>query len=1181
MSKLVSEADRLLDKGKVPEAIEKLKSALKEDPLNQLVATKLANAFLANDDQDSATKVYTQLANRLSEAGKAQIAIAIYKQALELSPDDIALKVKFATECEAVGKMGDALGQVNLAFQYYIRRKKYYDAANILPLMVRLQPKDEKLKLSWIEIMQLSQADQKLVHLLVALCGPPGIVSTEFSVGGDPLVLTDGMFEALKRLVPYFPRDPKIAYAVAWVAHKRGKNADFYRLLKECLRREPDFSLALLLLARVLAEKQKLNESLFVFKHMKERMPADKSVDMLTLNRLVDGFVEKNGWISFTDGMGVDEIDTEGFLAAVRGEKKAEAAGAAGAGIPSDKPEVPNAAPDLGFLDSVIATAKAEDEKKSPTPKAPGDEKPMPAGEISLEPGGAGSGEFEVEFTSAQATKAQASKPANSNVDRANALKDLDLKLDESTNSVLLTSLIGIDPSAETKDKEAKPTVPANKASSAPPSENVEQTKKGDIRAVPEIAEIEPTKPFDSTSVPSKEKERPKFTFNPFANSENINNSSATSDAAPMATGEKTELFSPLDLLGAANVLKQKVDSVETKIIVNPQLGDLRLGAQAGLGSSEAKGRPSDPPTMTQTVSEQIQGDPTALFSPLEAVDAGVSSRKSHSNSDDVATTIIVNPLISAAVPPIAPSAPEPVAVAPAEILSSAPTADVEAATQMISSPQPAIAAQTTESIMPSFTASEVSQQDPLAALANAAGEATVILTNVKPFTPETLPVAPAASESPQLNVAEVADPLSTSIQESVFQLESAAQALADATSMVQPALGDQVQSPTVSVQMNPTEVLKELNLGGASGVTTNDPDDILATLLNKNVPEIDATQVAKQSSMDPDLSSTMGTEPQASSPKPMSLGFVKIPELNANPTESVAATVSVHSENVDPNQLLQSGVDLGGVDLGDDLLDGPTRILVMPKANEATERLFNEINRDRKAGNQSEDKVAYMLKKAERFLAKRNYYLARKAYRHALELGADQQMIQNKLREIRKQEMPESLYLSESSDTGGKERSEEILRKLEQEFQLDDDHHDESNLDIEADLQHQFENILRENDPRTILDFSVGLYEMGLYRPAESLLQRFIEEYPEHSFDAFYLSAICKYTRKDYAGAVSILKKLGSDLNKTEKEKIQIYYTLGEVFEKMERHESSKEFFDKVALIDSNYRSVKQKLEK
>ena len=122
--KLIGEADKLFEKGKTAEGFAKLKEAFQLEPLNQNVATKLANYFLQKNEPLEAAKVYSGLAKRLSDAGKSQVAIAIFKQALDLSPGDIELRTRFAQECESVGKLGDAFLQGQIALTYYLRRKK-------------------------------------------------------------------------------------------------------------------------------------------------------------------------------------------------------------------------------------------------------------------------------------------------------------------------------------------------------------------------------------------------------------------------------------------------------------------------------------------------------------------------------------------------------------------------------------------------------------------------------------------------------------------------------------------------------------------------------------------------------------------------------------------------------------------------------------------------------------------------------------------------------------------------------------------------------------------------------------------------------------------------------------------------------------------------------------------------
>jgi tetratricopeptide (TPR) repeat protein len=299
-------------------------------------------------------------------------------------------------------------------------------------------------------------------------------------------------------------------------------------------------------------------------------------------------------------------------------------------------------------------------------------------------------------------------------------------------------------------------------------------------------------------------------------------------------------------------------------------------------------------------------------------------------------------------------------------------------------------------------------------------------------------------------------------------------------------------------------------------------------------------------------------------------------------PAEGVSASMAPKGFMPIPDQSISAGGGAGpaedGIDLGDDLLNEPTRILVVKSPAEPTVNLARELAEDLK-GTSSAD-AELLLRKSERYIAKRNYYMARKILRHALAIGGDEQRIKDRLRDIRKLELPDGLYNAISSDDGAKEASGEILDRLEKEFDLLPDEEGAEAADLISNIDFQLENIFRETDPRTILDFGVALHEMGLFRQAETVFSRLVDEFPETSFDAYYLAAISKFARKDYAGAASILKTLSADGGKTEIEKIQVYYALGELFEKMQRPDSSKEFFRKVAELDANYRNIRHKLE-
>jgi tetratricopeptide (TPR) repeat protein len=1075
VQKLIAEADKLLDKGKVPEALEKLKTAFNSEPMNQLVATKLANIFVESGDSAKAAKVYVGLANRLSEAGKAQVAIAVYKQALEINPDDIELKFRFAKECEGLGKIGDALVYAQQVLQYYIQRKKYFDASNIMPLLVRVHTKDESYKLAWVEVMQYSQAEQKLSHLLVALCGPPGLSSTEFPTGGEPTALSETLYEALKRLAAWFPRDAKIAYAIAWCAYRRDKKRDFFYYISESLRRDPDFCLSMLLFSRWLAEQQKLNESLFVYKFVKERLAADKSVDMLTLNRQVESFIEKNGWISFTDGMGEEALDAKSFVTAMKGQQE------------NTKKE---------------ENSNQETQQENESDSAREERVELPAEiELSLSSGGDGAQDpvelqlagGETRFIEAKTGNAADKKPAEKKTAAAKqepkieapqapveSVKkeapkiiaapqaSIDSASDDNEESVEFTSILKInrDELNLTSPSEDSQNIPAELKSSEI-NTGVERKIQNELKSAFELKE--------SSEAPTEEKitKSEKALFNPL---EGLGD--AEKIAAEKINSEKTQAFSPMEILQASNnALQQKIAEPETK---------------TNISKEEEKSVPEE-----ASPSTYIEGERTMMFSPVEAVDAGVASRRPMEVKRNL--TVPTPPM-----PPV-PQAPPPPPL-----------------------PQAAI---------PSLEAKNEKSEN--ASVVNE--DATVIINLSKMSPPAALEIAPEnVSLAPENAVdTEKTDGagivLPVSIQASV--------------AVPSPALAPEpkpVLAPEEALVTAPAPesvAIKEKNL--FQPIPQKEPEPILNIAPNDLVaePKKSTEVVAK-------------AEPVIESEVPRPQAITAIPE-----------TISAES------------VEEEVIDYGEDLLEGPTKMLERPPSRDATAHLIKELKEEIEEKKGSLDSNM-LFRKAERYIAKRNYYLARKALRHAQALGADEKQVKEKLREIRKLELPDGLYSAISSDEKSPEGSESILEKLEEEFDLTSIEEPEGKSEINDLIESRIQEVLADVDAKTALDFAVALHEMGLFKGAENLLMGIVDRHPESAFDAYYLAAVSKSARKDYAGAASILKMLSADSAKSEQQKISVYYALGELFERMKQVGRSQSFFKKVAEIDSNYRNIREKLE-
>jgi tetratricopeptide (TPR) repeat protein len=995
VQKLIAEADRLLDKKKIPEAIEKFRSALKLEPMNQLVTSRLAAVYVVAGDFASAVKAYMDLGTRLSEAGKSAIAIAVFKQAIDLSPTNPDIKLRYARECEYMDKIGEAVSNAQAALQFYLQRKRYLDAANVLPMLVRLQPKDDRLKLAWAEVLQSSGADQKLVHFLVALAGPPGMPSDEFTVGGDPQVMSPAAFEALKKLVPIFPREPRVPYTVAWAAYRRGNASEAFGYLREALRRDPDFCLAMIHFATMLGEMGKKREANFVARFARERMGSDRSVDSSINVRLLDALNSKFEWLRNPDELG-PELTAGNFKNLFLGIEPAneDFSNPSLVTIPGITAPEPDVAP-APALDSISLVAQPQNlsaaEEALPEPKIAGD------------------------------------------------------------NSIVFTSLIAAPVQEPLPEEE-----PSSDGEDADPSAL--------LQAAAEPAAASPSG------------------FNPLE-------SLIAAEAVPAEErAERTEMFSPMEMLGAAATkAATSKDSVPTKFITSPP-------------PFPTAGNAPEPP-----MNIFVEGEATQMFSPLEAVQAVGDSRRG-----------------PGAPPPKASSPPAP-PMPPVSMFGAAP---------MEAPPPPAPMDFSSGAGLQDATMVMAMPQDPNALLVPAAPDEHF------PSALELLGLPP--------------DPPGGEITRPI------------------PAGGGEATQP----------IPVDANFGSAGEATQElTPEAEMANAAFTEGPPVPSSAPVVKFAKIPQLRENPLEEfPEAGIVDPLS-------NLNFNPFAEAAPRSAGPEEvtgDIQAPSPFAAAAEEENVDMGDDLLSEPTRNLVLPAdfhANaESTRHLLEEIQQEIKERQTSGPPDAEsLMRRAERYVVKKNFYLARKALRHALALGAPEERVKGRLREIRRLERPDSLYHAKSSDAGlRKEGSEEILSRLEEEFGLNEEaEHSFSSDAIDA----QIEEIFPENDSRTLLDLGVALHEMGLFRQAEKVFTKLVESAPEIAFDAYYLAAIAKTARRDFAGAVSILKKLSGDGGKSEADKIQVYYALGEVFEKMQRPESSREFFLKVAGLDANYRNVRSKL--
>lgn len=1009
VQKVLAQIEQLLKRGKTQEAVEKLEDVLEADPQNEVAANKLAVAYISLEQKSKAVGLYCDVARRASAKGKNQKAFAMYKQALSIDDSDPRVLKGIAEESEQLGKFSDAVKYSELLVNYYLPRKRYLDIIDACARLVRCQPENERAKQIWLEVVRILADESKLARALVVFCGPPGLASEEEKIGGDPSKIGQAILSQLIALLEWFPTDPSLPYALAWVAYRNNNRKTAYRFLAEAFERDPDYCLCPILFARILVDDERLAEAQFAFEYAKESIARDHRTNIKVLTEQIANFEKANGWMAFSEGLGDGKLSAENFLRKVRGE---ELVGTK----PDDKAKAAMSPPPVAAPDREIRLT------------------PAPEGAVNED------GDEAFEATSmVRVTPVEA------------AGLELELSPSESRIGETAKPAPPAPPPLPSAPRPPLPVAPSNTL--VDPEDHVEGTRHRLTRMNDQLlsdvispADAAATAPAESQSLNLEKEEK-----------------------------TRTEIYSPQDMVNAGKWERAAQVEIDRQTIQVARQEREAIAAQKEkntrmLLEQEAQKRKE---------AEKKSGAVSALMEM-----AGL--RRPKLNAEDTGSFPAPPPFVpeqeDAATVIFKPDPPPP--------LSLEPAANVPEGATGIALDSKVLAAAVDEDNEPT-----VIGRFPVASSETAASH-------------------PAPSR-PTFGF-EKADPDDQPSQLQPFKLET--------------------REIRKQIEQQATEMLVSNKSVASEGIV--------------KIP--DSPQPAAQQPQ-----ST--AEPAAPTIEEM-FGAPHAPEVVA---PKAAVPEPTKTEALPP------------VDSGTDLLvkekPAPERELEMT-------RLFQE-----RLANQKRREASDLLNVSDEYLTKGNYYLARKACREALALGADRETVNARLRAIRDKEFPESFYRQYSTDSPESVTSvkiDEIIRGLERDYDISfgDDLPDFEMRMSAKNLRPTIEAQLQGCDAKLRIDLGVAFFEMGFYEEAENqFLNATTDE--RARFEATYLAAQAMAARGNHRSAIDALDKLVRIGGRSEQEFLPVYYLLGEAYAALEDNGESKKYFQKVAEIDRNYRSVKDKI--
>jgi tetratricopeptide (TPR) repeat protein len=139
-SELITEADRARSKGKLKKAVAGYRKALELEPKDPAVHVKLAPLLARVNEPEAALQSFRTAAQSHLDKGFADKALAVYTQAAETFPAQVALWQQVAQMNLARGRRADAV-RVFLRGRLYLHRKnERSEAITLLKAALELDP---------------------------------------------------------------------------------------------------------------------------------------------------------------------------------------------------------------------------------------------------------------------------------------------------------------------------------------------------------------------------------------------------------------------------------------------------------------------------------------------------------------------------------------------------------------------------------------------------------------------------------------------------------------------------------------------------------------------------------------------------------------------------------------------------------------------------------------------------------------------------------------------------------------------------------------------------------------------------------------------------------------------------------------------------------------------------------
>ena len=256
-NKVIADATKLVQKGQYDKAIKAYQKILVEDPKDVRVLLKVGELQQKKGDSPAAAETFGRVADAYGEQGFFLKAVAVYKQMLKLSPDDVRVNERLAGLYQQLGILSDAMAQLQAVAAAAEKAGDQGKLHDVLRRMAELEPDNVASAVKLGELFaKRGQTKPALEQLRRAAD------TLKRNNRGDEYV------KVAERIAYLAPDDLALTRELANVYLARGDTKRALAKLQLCFKAEPRTLDTLTLLAQAFKDLGQISKTVSVYKEM-------------------------------------------------------------------------------------------------------------------------------------------------------------------------------------------------------------------------------------------------------------------------------------------------------------------------------------------------------------------------------------------------------------------------------------------------------------------------------------------------------------------------------------------------------------------------------------------------------------------------------------------------------------------------------------------------------------------------------------------------------------------------------------------------------------------------------------------------------------------------------------------------------------------------------------------------